>query len=89
VRLRGALGHFGARPAIVQPTRRTQGIRGEWDACRAFGAADYYRYDPEQTPSGNQISPVSKLLFRESGDAHPANDNKGFLIDRFLLESDF
>jgi hypothetical protein len=26
---------------------------------------------------------------RESGDAHPANNNKGFLIDRLSLESDF
>ena len=50
---------------------------------------DYYRYDPEAAGNGNQVSPVSKLLFRESGDAHPANANKGFLVDRVSLDSDF
>ena len=50
---------------------------------------DYYRYDPEQAGSGNTLSPVSKLLFRESGDAHPADLNKGFLVDRVSLDSDF
>jgi len=50
---------------------------------------DYYRYDPEAAGNGNQVSPVSKLLFREAGDAHPANANKGFLVDRVSLDSDF
>jgi hypothetical protein len=49
---------------------------------------NYYRYDPEAAGNGNQVSPVSKLLFREAGDAHPANANKGFLVDRLSLESD-
>ena len=34
------------------------------------------------------VSPVSKLLFRESGDAHPANALKGFLVDGVSLRSD-
>jgi len=50
---------------------------------------DYYRYDPEAAGNGNLVSPVSKLLFREAGDAHPANANKGFLVDRVSLDSDF
>ena len=49
---------------------------------------DYYRYDPEAAGNGNQVSPVSKLLFRESGDAHPANAGNGFLVDRVSLNSD-
>jgi hypothetical protein len=58
------------------------------EAKRGTTWEDYYRYDPEQAGSGNTISPVSKLLFRESGDAHPANANKGFLVDRVSLDSD-
>src|SRR5438034_835399 len=48
---------------------------------------DYYRYDPEQTPSGNKVPTVDKLLFRESGDPNPADLGNGFLIDRVLLTS--
>jgi hypothetical protein len=48
---------------------------------------DYYRYDPEQTPTGNQVPTVDKLLFRESGTATPADVGQGFLIDRVLLTS--
>jgi hypothetical protein len=48
---------------------------------------DYYRYDPEQTPQGNQVPTVDKLLFRESGDAHLANALNGFLVDRVTLAS--
>ncbi|HEX4323897.1 MAG TPA: hypothetical protein VHZ77_04615 [Gaiellaceae bacterium] len=48
---------------------------------------DYYRYDPEQTPSGNKVPTVDKLLFRESGTANPLDAGKGFLIDRVLLTS--
>jgi hypothetical protein len=59
------------------------------EAIRGTSWEDYYRYDPEAAGNGNQVSPVSKLLFREAGDAHPANANKGFLIDRLSLESDF
>jgi hypothetical protein len=46
---------------------------------------DFYRYDPEQAP--NQVPHVSKLLFRESGDAHPTNANGGFLVDGVQLTS--
>lgn len=49
---------------------------------------NYYRYDPEATGSGNVVSPVSELLFRVSGDAHPANAGNGFLVDRVSLDSD-
>lgn len=48
---------------------------------------DYYRYDPEQTPSGNQVPKVSKLLFRESGDPSPLNAGNGFLVDGVTLAS--
>jgi hypothetical protein len=48
---------------------------------------DYYRYDPEQTPLGNQVPTVDKLLFRESGTANPADALKGFLVDRVTLAS--
>ncbi len=48
---------------------------------------DYYRFDPEQTPSGNVIPLVSKILFRVSGDAHPANQGNGFLVDGLSLSS--
>ena len=48
---------------------------------------DYYRYDPEQTPQGNKVPTVDKLLFRESGTAHPLNALKGFLLDRVILDS--
>ena len=48
---------------------------------------DYYRYDPEQSGNGNQVPTVSKLLFREAGDANPANAGGGFLIDNVALSS--
>jgi len=48
---------------------------------------DYYRYDPEAAANGNQVSNVSKLLFRESGDATPANVGNGFLVDGVTLAS--
>jgi len=48
---------------------------------------DYYRYDPEQTPQGNQVPTVDKLLFRESGTAHSLDLGQGFLIDRVTLAS--
>jgi hypothetical protein len=48
---------------------------------------DYYRYDPEQTPQGNKVPTVDKLLFREGGVANSANLLKGFLLDRVTLAS--
>jgi hypothetical protein len=50
---------------------------------------DYYRYDPEQTPQGNQVPTIDKLLFRMSPatGAAPATIGNGFLIDRVTLES--
>jgi hypothetical protein len=48
---------------------------------------DYYRYDPEQTPQGNKVPTVDKLLFREAGAAGPLHALKGFLLDRVTLAS--
>ena len=48
---------------------------------------NYYRFDPEAAGSGNLVSPVSKLLFRESGTATPANAGNGFLVDGVTLAS--
>jgi hypothetical protein len=56
---------------------------------------DYYRYDPEQTPDGNKIPTVDKLLFRLSGnsqnippyDPNPTDIGQGFLVDRVTLAS--
>jgi hypothetical protein len=48
---------------------------------------NYYRFDPEASESGNLVSPVSKMLFRESGTATPANAGKGFLVDGVTLAS--
>ena len=58
------------------------------EAIRGTSWENYYRYDPEAAGNGNMVSPVSKLLFREAGDAHPANANKGFLVDKLSLDSD-
>jgi hypothetical protein len=48
---------------------------------------DYYRYDSEQTPQGNQVPTIDKLLFRMSGTAAPFTAGKGFLVDRVTLDS--
>ena len=48
---------------------------------------NYYRFDPEAAGSGNLVSPVSKLLFRESGTANTENAGKGFLVDGVTLTS--
>ena len=57
------------------------------DGVRTTGTTweDYYRYDPEQP--AHVIPLVSKMLFRVSGVAHPANQDKGFLIDGLSLSS--
>ena len=48
---------------------------------------DYYRYDAEQIGNGNVVSPISKMLFRESGTANAGNLGNGFLVDGFSLSS--
>jgi hypothetical protein len=48
---------------------------------------DYYRYDSEQTGSGNTVPTTSKLLFREGGTAVPATNGQGYLIDNVSLSS--
>jgi hypothetical protein len=59
------------------------------DALKITGTTweDYYRYDPEQAGNGNLVPTTSKLLFRESGIAHPANSGFGFLVDNVSLSS--
>src|SRR5436305_762899 len=47
---------------------------------------DYYRYDPEQSPS-NSVPSIGKLLFREGGDATSADLATGFLVDGVALSS--
>ena len=56
---------------------------------RATGTSweDYYRYDPEQSGSGNTVPDISTLLFRESGTADPSDLGKGFLIDDVQISS--
>jgi hypothetical protein len=48
---------------------------------------DYYRYDAEQGGNNNQIPLISKMLFRVSGTANPANEGNGFLVDGLSLFS--
>jgi hypothetical protein len=48
---------------------------------------DYYRYDPEQTPTGNEVPTIDKLLFRAGGGMNPGDLGQGFLFDRVTLES--
>jgi hypothetical protein len=48
---------------------------------------DYYRYDSEQSAAGNQVSPVSKMLFRAGGNAASPTEGQGFLIDNLTLSS--
>ncbi len=48
---------------------------------------DYYRYDSEQTPQGNQVPTIDKLLFRLSAVAAPGTLANGFLVDRVTLDS--
>jgi hypothetical protein len=48
---------------------------------------DYYRYDPEQDGNMHVVPTVSKLLFRASGTAIPADAGQGYLIDKIRLRS--
>jgi hypothetical protein len=61
----------------VDGTRRITG--SSWE--------DYYRYDAEQIGNGNVLSPISKMLFRESGTANPSNLGQGFLVDGLSVSS--
>ncbi len=59
-------------------------------ALRATGTSweDYYRYDPEQTPTGNVVPQTRTLIFREGPfAAAPATANNGFLIDGVTMSS--
>jgi hypothetical protein len=48
---------------------------------------NYYRYDPEAAGNAFQVPPVTKMLFRESGDANTSDLNNGFLVDGLSLSS--
>ena len=48
------------------------------EATRGTSWENYYRYDPEQTPSGNGLAGQQAALPR-GRHAHPANNNQGFL----------
>lgn len=62
-------------------------VRGSKPTATGTTWEDYYRYDPEQTPTGNVVPTVRKLLFRLSATATPANAGKGFLVDQVSLVS--
>lgn len=47
---------------------------------------NYYRYDPEQSGSGNVVPSISKMLFRFGGTAS-GNAGQGFLVDDLTLAS--
>ena len=47
---------------------------------------NYYRYDPEQSGSGNVVPSISKLLFRFGGTI-TGNAGQGFLVDDLTLAS--
>ena len=47
---------------------------------------NYYRYDPEQTPTGNVVPQTRTLLFREGPwAAAPTTAGNGFLIDNVSM----
>ncbi len=49
---------------------------------------NYYRFDSESNPTlVSNSRTVDSLLFRESGTAHPANANNGYLVDNVSLFS--
>ena len=48
---------------------------------------DYYRYDLEAAGNGNQVSPVNKMLFRESGTPTPLDLGDGYMVDGLSLSS--
>jgi hypothetical protein len=58
-------------------------------ALKATGTTweNYYRYDPEQTPSGNVVPTTSTLLFRAGGTAAPGTNGNGYLIDNVSYAS--
>ncbi len=78
---------------IAFSVRFFAGPHNDWVAVSVDGVRkatgttweDYYRYDPEQP--GHVIPLVSKMLFRVSGEAHPANQGNGFLVDGLSLSS--
>ena len=49
---------------------------------------DYYRFDPEQTGSGNVVPATSGLIFRTGGSGeNPGVDGLGYLIDNLAFAS--
>ena len=47
----------------------------------------YYRFDPEQSGSGNHLSPVDTLIFRAGGTAAPSTIGNGYFFDNVQLMS--
>ncbi len=47
----------------------------------------YYRNDPEQGGGGNLVPTTDQLMFRQAGDAFPANAGKGLLFDDLRIET--
>jgi hypothetical protein len=59
-------------------------------ALKATGGSweNYYRYDPEQTPTGNVVPVTRTLIFREGPwAAAPTTANNGFLIDGLSMST--
>jgi hypothetical protein len=48
---------------------------------------NYYKFDPEQTPTGNVVPSTSKLGFFLRGTAVPSNLGHGYLFDNVTLSS--
>jgi Concanavalin A-like lectin/glucanases superfamily/Prealbumin-like fold domain len=48
---------------------------------------NYYRFDPEQTPSGNQVPTVDSLIIQARGTAAAGTAGNGFVFDNFDMSS--
>jgi hypothetical protein len=48
---------------------------------------NYYKFDPEQTPTGNVVPSTSKLGFFLRGTAVPSDRGNGYLFDNVTLSS--
>jgi hypothetical protein len=48
---------------------------------------NYYKFDPEQTPTGNMVPSTSNLGFYLRGTAVPSNLGNGYLLDNMTLSS--
>jgi hypothetical protein len=46
---------------------------------------DYYRYDPEQAGSSNEVPTVDSLLFKLGNPSAPATQGNGYLLDNVVV----